>query len=103
MRVCLKCYGVQTAFRKGSFNRRRIINCPDKSFWGVIWRETFVKFHRRKAVVRRLREGGIRIVNWNKAKKSLGGILHRLEKIIKRHRKMRVTTKRKLTTRGRVT
>lgn len=41
---------VQAAFRKGSFNRRRIINCPDKSFWGVIWRETFVKFHRRKAV-----------------------------------------------------
>lgn len=67
MRVCLKCYGVQTAFRKGSFNRRRIINCPDKSFWGVIWRETFVKFHRRNAVVRATK--GVKIVNWNKTAK----------------------------------
>jgi len=68
MRVCLKCYGVQTAFRKGSFNRRRIINCPDKSFWGVIWRETFVKFHRRKAYSAGYAKG-VRIVNWNKEKK----------------------------------
>lgn len=88
MRVCLKCYGVQTAFRKGSFNRRRIINCPDKSFWGVIWRETFVKFHRRNAVVQATK--GVRIVNWNKAaKKILRQNITPVEKIIKRHRKIR--------------
>lgn len=34
----------QMAFRKGSFNRRTTINRQEESFWGVIWRETFVKF-----------------------------------------------------------